>query len=181
MAGIVGCSHTLVNDEDPFGRRKEGSQTKETKLAAKRATSAPAGGGPAYVPPDKDAPTKEVVQIIKKTTGQPDHTYDPKDVSADKALDTFVAEKKKAGAVVNPADYVVKVATVPDKPMVSGPPMFDWAGVDSSIGFVVRGFNAMADMYGLKTTAEYKQAFADLDKVCVYFKVMKEKYGAKKK
>ena len=175
LAEMRGVSHELVNRIDPFGRsdrdREEENKAKREAAALGKAAlnghaaangAAPAAGvgaGVQVLDPVTKSPCNFEIKARKdgKVVAQY-HAANP-----EKAFERFTTEHKDKTA----ADHMAVPIAKADKPTAT--PGFDWAGVDSSLSFFVRGFEAMAEKFGLAKTPEFKAAKEKLAGAAKYF------------
>lgn len=164
-ADMCGCSRQLVNEIDPFDRSGTGNK-REATAAKKRGERAAAK--PAVKPPKH-------FDIVQKATGTKVAGYDAdtpdealarhKEMHKDFDMKSVVARENK------------EVAAKPGSE--KAPIGFDWAGMDANLGYLVRGFDGMGDMFALKGTAEYKEAFTALDTFAKRFREFRQKNAKK--
>jgi uncharacterized ParB-like nuclease family protein len=156
-AVMFGVSHTAVGDEDPFGRRREGTKDKETKLAEKKVKRVAGKGTVEAGREHLEGKGGKVFEVVQKTTGQVAATYDA-DTPA-KALEQFKAEKPEANLV----EYVAREG----KPKGGTPTKFgfDWSSVTAALGQLARGLDAAGDLHDLKRKPEYKLAVQQVSSI----------------
>lgn len=175
LAAQVGCSHTLVGDEDPFGRRSPEAKTKEQKLAEKAtARVADAADAKAAAAAKPAVPTWS---IVNETTGK---------VVGTVQAPTLEAASAEAAKVKRDHPVAIKpVADAPPPPPVSGSvvgaSLFDWQAVEGNLGYLIRGVAAANDLYGLAKADKpaFDAMIAYLDKVAKQIKEWRAKHGKK--
>lgn len=161
-AEMVGCSRQLVNDMDPFCRGK--GNVREEKNLLKAADRAVA-----------KVKTPAHYQIVTKDAGSPKVVAE---YDAESAEDAMARHK---GA--SPTADLSKVVARLDKAAAPGSvksPGFDWTGVDANLGYLIRGLDAMGDLYDLKKSPEYTAAFNGLDTFAKAFRDWRKKLSGKK-
>lgn len=193
-------SHQHVNNLDPFGRSGVSHEQKKALKKADRAITnghAPAATGTlaqtgtVLVPNNQlDPKTGDAAnfEIVQRTTGQPVAKYHAKDKEA--AIKRFQADAPNKPLTdyvcreftPDPASLAAQVnpAKLPEPGTAAKPPGFDWATMQANLGYVIRGHDAMGDLFALKADAEYKKAFAHLDLFTKWLDDTKKKHGKKK-
>lgn len=193
FAALIGCSHTLVGDEDPFGRRKEGTQTKDEKLAKKREARTVPPPVPVATPPDMIPPPPEAKKAATDPISGKPANYEVVRLATDEVVASYhcvregqaVARYVTENIGANHTDYAAREIKVASNPQANGSPVkgpgFDWAGLESHLGYVVRGFDAFAEMNGLLKHADYSRAKQGLNAAVLYLNECRAKFGGKKK
>lgn len=117
-------------------------------------------------------PTHEDVKAAHPTLQKGDYIL--------KVADLTLAAHGKGPGAVSPTTMAGRPAegVKPDeKPTAKN---FDWASYDSQIGYLVRGLDAMGDIFDLKKTVEHKAAERVLNEFVTYFADVRKKHGPKK-
>lgn len=181
----LGVSRGLVNTMDPFGRaggdkRKEINEKKKAPKSPPK--TGPAPGGPVHTP---------IVVLVDPVTGNPaTHavtdaggkvlaTYEA--TSPADALKRYADENEKAEE-----DYTVQAILQAPPAGSAGPTggAFDWAKADDCLGWLARATPVMADVYGRKKDAAFKEAERHFEMFCRYMQDTKaavSKKGGKRK
>jgi hypothetical protein len=174
-AVMFGVSHTAVGDEDPFGRRQEGAKTREQKLEEKKrqrqlaASGSPVGQGDSPV----KAPTPKY-EVVQKSTGAVVATVEAETPA--KALEAYKSKKPEANLV----EYVTREVKPDAKAGSETVVKFDWSGMDNSLGYVIRGTDAMGDLFeGAKKDPALKVLKDALNNAATMMTELKKKYGTK--
>lgn len=175
-------SHTNVNDEDPCGRRQEGTKTPEQKKAEKKALRDAAKNGTANGVVAAGAahlgtlagPAEKRYEVVRRATGEIAGTYAGE--NAIKALEQFKA--KTPGAVLT--DFMTRELVVaPPKSGSAKGLSFDWGRIEDTIGHLARGLDGAGDMFNLKKRPEWKTAFANLNSILEIVKGLRAETKAK--
>ena len=195
LGRLVGVSHTLVGELDPFERRQEGSKTREEVQAGKRVAAAaskapppkPLVGGWADGTPAPYNPPENLYSVVNKSAGGTVHQIEAK--SQDDAEKRFKAEKpawEHSAYVVKPAKDApppVKSEQVAAGHAANPGALFDWSGVEGHLGYLIRGTSAASEIYGIEkeAKAEYQRVIVALDTIARQFKEWRTKYSVPKK
>lgn len=169
-AEMVGCSRQLVNEMDPFDRGA--GDKREATAAKKRGERAEAKAAD----PSKGVKSPPHFEIVQKSTGQKIASYDA--TSEEEAIKTHLGHHKDA----DPKTLIARKAAEPPKEAKAGSEKtigFDFAGMDSHLGYLARGLDGMGDIFHLKDTHEYKIALASLNSFAAYFNDARKKHGKK--
>jgi hypothetical protein len=163
-AETVGCSRQLVNEMDPWER---GSGDKRELTAAKKRGQRNGGG---------EKPVREF-EIVDATAGGA--VVDT--VSAARHEDALKAHKEKFPEA-DPTRFVAREVAAAATPSANGsarPVGFDWSGMDAHLGYLIRGWEGLGDVFGLKGTPEHTDGIARLNSMALALKTMRQKFGKK--
>lgn len=168
LAEMCGCSRQLVNEMDPFDRGH--GDTRELTAAKKRGERAEAKKA-------AQPPVQKVFEVVQQSTGQVLADY-----NADTPVEALLKYKNRHNLEdlkgLTTREKAVKDHDEP-KPGSPKPSGFDWAGMDSHLGYLIRGLDGLGDIYDLKKTPEYKTAFGAIDTFAKTFKEFRSKHGKK--
>lgn len=185
LAEVVGVSHQMVNNLDPFKRAKPRGEADptpppppaESTLGIDPSPNGPAKhiGGTLYLDPvSKKACSWEVVRMA---TDEVVARYS--EPTATKALDRYVAEN----AGVKRDHYEGRaIEDAPDPKAKNGSAVnkaFDWAGMESHMGYLVRGHATMGETFALANHAEHLDIKRCLDKMAAYYAETRKKLSKK--
>lgn len=183
LAAMFGISHTAVGDEDPCGRRAEGSKTGEEKkeekklqrVAAKGADVVAAGKAHLEGSNGKPAAGMPTYDVLRKATQEKVGTYQAETPA--KALETY--KEKHPGAQLS--DYVTREVKADPKAGSEAPKIgFDWQKMEADLGSVVRGFDAAGELFGFKGRPEFKTGRSNLNAFADILKALRKEATAKK-
>ena len=168
----VGCSRTLVNDMDPWERG--GGNVREIKATKKRTQRAAGGAEENRHFEIVDATVGAVVATVNAGTKgtHEDALAIHKEMFPDSDPTRFVAREKVAAAATPPANGAAKNG--------AGRPVgFDWSGMDAHLGYLIRGWEGIGDVFGAKGTHEHAAGIAQLNSLATLLKGMRQKHGKK--
>lgn len=175
LAAMVGVSHTAINDENILGNKREGSKTKEEKLEEKKQArqngAATVAAGAAHL----NGPTTPIkrFEVFRRAGNESVGVFEAETAAG--ALEQL--KKKNPGAQLT--DFVTKELTT-EKPKAGAAVGFDWARFDADFGGVVRGLDAMGDIYNIANRTEFKTARSNLNQFLEIVKGLKSEVTKKK-
>jgi hypothetical protein len=165
----VGCSRQLVNEMDPWDRGA-GDQ-RELTAAKKRGKRSEAAPDPVRHFEIVDATAGGAVVSTVAAASHEAALALHKEMFPDADPTRFVA--REVAAAATPA------ANATAKNGSERPVGFDWSGMDAHLGYLIRGWEGLGDVFGAKGTHEHAAGIAQLNSLATLMKGMRQKYGKK--
>jgi hypothetical protein len=190
LAEEVGVSHQMVNNIDPFGRAKP----KEPKQPPPQTPPAEKTLGDA-VPPTMGGKPGEARHVAGTLFVDPDNhkacNFEVVRLSTDEVVARYHESRPQAAVSrycventgANHTHYEARPIPNAPEPAKNGGAvgkLFDWAAMESHLGFLVRGHATMGETFGLANHAEFIDIKRCLDKMAAFYQDQRAKLAKKK-